>query len=46
MHHLREAVARTRPTTLEWLTSAPNQPRYANQAGQYDDVLKFLDQQG
>ncbi len=46
MHHLREALARTRPTTLEWLTSARNHARYANQAGQYDDVLKFLDQQG
>ncbi|MGN6151450.1 MAG: AAA family ATPase [Lysobacteraceae bacterium] len=46
MRHLREALARIRPTTLEWLTSARNHARYANQAGQYDDVLKFLDGQG
>lgn len=45
MRHLRDALARTRPTTLEWLTSARNHARYANQAGQYDDVLKFLDSQ-
>ena len=46
MRHLRDALARIRPTTLEWLTSARNHARYANQAGQYDDVLKFLDSQG
>ncbi len=46
MPHLRDALAQIRPTTLEWLTSARNHARYANQGGQYDDVLKFLDQQG
>jgi AAA+ superfamily predicted ATPase len=46
MRHLRDALAQVRPTTLEWLTSARNHARYANQGGQYDDVLKFLDRQG
>jgi SpoVK/Ycf46/Vps4 family AAA+-type ATPase len=43
--HLRDALAQIRPTTLEWLSSARNHARYANQGGQYDDVLKFLDSQ-
>lgn len=46
MTHLREAMEQIRPTTLEWLTSARNHARYANQGGQYDDVLKFLEKQG
>ena len=43
---LREALEQIRPTTLEWLTSAKNHARYANQGGQYDEVLKFLEKQG
>ncbi len=46
MGHLRAAMEQIRPTTLEWLTSARNHARYANQGGQYDDVLKFLEKQG
>lgn len=46
MQHLREAAAQTKPTTLEWLTSARNHARYANQGGQYDEVLEFLKQHG
>jgi transitional endoplasmic reticulum ATPase len=44
MTHLRAALADTKPTTLEWLTSARNHARYSNQGGQYDDVLAFLDE--
>ena len=44
--HLRAALASTRPTTLEWLTSARNHARYANEGGQYDDVLEFLRRHG
>ena len=44
--HLREALDEVRPTTLEWLTSARNYARYANEAGQYDEVLEFLKQHG
>ena len=46
LQHLRDALEQIRPTTLEWLTSAKNHARYANQGGQYDEVLKFLDKQG
>lgn len=44
--HLRSALAQTRATTLEWLTSARNHARYANQGGQYDEVLDFLKNNG
>lgn len=42
MTHIRSALEQTRPTTLEWLTTARNHARYANQGGQYDAVLEFL----
>jgi ATP-dependent 26S proteasome regulatory subunit len=35
-----------RPTTTEWLATARNYARYANESGQYDEVLAFLDQHG
>lgn len=41
--HLAEALEDVKPTTLEWLTTARNYARYANEAGHYDDVLKFLE---
>lgn len=44
--HLRNALKDTRATTLEWLTTARNHARYANQGGQYDEVLEFLKQHG
>lgn len=40
--HLVAALAEIRPTTTEWLTTARNYARYANEGGQYDDVLEFL----
>jgi transitional endoplasmic reticulum ATPase len=40
---LKAALRDTRPTTLEWLTTARNYARYANEGGQYDDVLRFVD---
>lgn len=43
MDHLRDALRQVRPTTLEWLTTARNHARYANQGGQYDEVLRFLE---
>ena len=46
MAHLRAALKVTRPTTLEWLTTARNHARYANQGGQYDEVLDFLKHHG
>lgn len=46
MAHLKAALDDVRPTTLEWLTTARNHARYANQGGQYDEVLAFLDAHG
>ena len=44
--HLRDGLREVRPTTLEWLTTARNYARYANEAGHYDDVLAFLERHG
>jgi AAA+ superfamily predicted ATPase len=44
--HLSMALKDVRPTTLEWLTTARNYARYANESGQYDDVLEFLKKHG
>jgi SpoVK/Ycf46/Vps4 family AAA+-type ATPase len=41
--HLEAALAEVRPTTSEWLTTARNYARYANEGGRYDDVLAFLE---
>jgi SpoVK/Ycf46/Vps4 family AAA+-type ATPase len=46
MAHFRDALASVKPTTLEWLTTARNYARYANEGGQYDDVLEFLKRHG
>jgi ATP-dependent 26S proteasome regulatory subunit len=40
---LAGALREVKPTTLEWLTTARNYARYANDSGLYDDVLQFLD---
>lgn len=44
--HLKAGLAATKPTTLDWLTTARNYARYANEAGHYDDVLKFIEKHG
>jgi transitional endoplasmic reticulum ATPase len=41
--HLLGALDEVKPTTHEWLTTARNYARYANEGGQYDDVLRFLE---
>lgn len=46
MAHLRVALKAAKPTTSEWLTTARNYARYANEAGQYDEVLEFLEKHG
>lgn len=43
---LLAAIKEVKPTTLEWLTTARNYARYANEAGQYDEVLDFLKRHG
>lgn len=40
--HMLSALAEIKPTTSEWLTTARNYARYANEGGQYDEVLAFL----
>jgi SpoVK/Ycf46/Vps4 family AAA+-type ATPase len=40
--HLVGALGEIKPTTSEWLTTARNYARYANEGGQYDEVLEFL----
>ncbi|MFZ5988581.1 MAG: AAA family ATPase [Bacillota bacterium] len=42
MKDLLFAVENTKPSTLEWLRTIKNYVKYANQAGLYDDVEKFL----
>ena len=44
--HMAEALGEARPTTIEWLTTARNYARYANDGGRYDDVIKFLKKHG
>jgi transitional endoplasmic reticulum ATPase len=42
MDHLEDSLRTARPTTLDWLASARNYVEFANQAGRYDEVAKFL----
>jgi len=44
--HIKRALTAVKPTTLEWLTTARNYARYANEGGQYNDVLSFIEQHG
>ncbi len=44
--HLTAARKEVKATTLEWLTTARNYARYANESGQYDEVLQFLERHG
>jgi SpoVK/Ycf46/Vps4 family AAA+-type ATPase len=46
MSHLREALKQARSTTQDWLTTARNYARYANESGQYNEVLDFLSRHG
>ncbi len=41
--HFDAALKSTKPTTVDWLTSARNYAKYANHSGLYDDVTAFLD---
>ncbi|MBZ4420789.1 26S protease regulatory subunit [Myxococcus sp. RHSTA-1-4] len=43
---LKAALREVKPTVLEWLTTARNYARYANEGGQYDEVLSFLQAHG
>ncbi|HZG13618.1 MAG TPA: AAA family ATPase [Candidatus Bathyarchaeia archaeon] len=42
MKDLQQAIAGTKPSTIEWLRTVKNYVKYANQAGMYDDVEEYL----
>ena len=44
--HFQTAIEESRSTTTEWLTTARNYARYANDGGRYNDVLDFLKKHG
>lgn len=44
--HFRDALSESRATTTEWLTTARNYARYANDGGRYNDVLDFINKHG
>jgi SpoVK/Ycf46/Vps4 family AAA+-type ATPase len=39
---LLDAAKKVKPTTREWFSSAKNFAQYANESGQYDEVLEYL----
>ncbi|MBI5363353.1 MAG: AAA family ATPase [Planctomycetes bacterium] len=39
---LEAALAQSRASTLEWLSTARNYARYSNDGGQYDELVEFL----
>jgi transitional endoplasmic reticulum ATPase len=39
---LLAAVGQAKPSTKEWFSTARNYATFANQGGQYDDILKYL----
>lgn len=42
--HFDSALSELNATTSEWLTTARNYARYANEGGRYNDVLNFIKQ--
>ena len=42
----KEAMKEVKATTMDWLTTARNYARYANESGQYNAVLDFLNKYG
>lgn len=42
MNDLENAIAVTKPSTIEWLRTIKNYVKYSNQSGLYDDVEKYL----
>ena len=39
---LLNALKKTKPSTLEWLSTAKNYATYSNDAGTYDDILSYI----
>jgi hypothetical protein len=40
--HLERALASVKPSTRAWFTVAHNYALYANDGGQYDDLLVYI----
>jgi transitional endoplasmic reticulum ATPase len=41
--HFSNALKEIKPSTVEWLSSARNYAKYANEGGLYDEVARFLE---
>lgn len=46
MQDLTKAIAESHPSTLEWLRTAKNYVKYANQSGIYNDIEDYLKKYG
>lgn len=46
MRDMEEALAEVQPSTLEWLRTAKNYVKYANQGGMYNDIERYLRKHG
>ncbi len=46
LKHFKLALSESTATTKEWLTTARNYARYANDGGRYNDVLDFIKKYG
>ena len=46
IRHFKQAVSESRATTTEWMTTARNYARYANDGGRYNEVIEFLQKHG
>ncbi|MDO3677388.1 ATP-binding protein [Paenibacillus ehimensis] len=46
MRDMEEALAEVQPSTLDWLRTAKNYVKYANQGGMYNDIERYLRKHG
>ncbi|WP_088833676.1 ATP-binding protein [Paenibacillus tyrfis] len=46
MQDMEEALAEVQPSTLDWLRTAKNYVKYANQGGMYNDIERYLRKHG
>ncbi len=46
MRDIEEALAEVQPSTLDWLRTAKNYVKYANQGGMYNDIERYLRKHG
>ncbi|WP_127484688.1 ATP-binding protein [Paenibacillus ehimensis] len=46
MRDMEEALVEVQPSTLDWLRTAKNYVKYANQGGMYNDIERYLRKHG